>query len=245
MISLANIETAPVLSGTVTTLWRRMNRQCDYPNCSRPAASAFTRLCATHKARKRRHGAPDQQRISKRDLAPYVRRVRARKEKNTQNPIWKALEGRWEAVLAHSRQIISDYHSGRAGLRYERRAAVEALKVAEAASPAAVVETFLAMVMMMQLDPRRFPTDEGFRAQVVRRVRVLSDMCFGEGWSQETQRVKRYYRDVPPRTVKVLWAWLLHAFGDAAVRVASLEKRDIERELAAAQAERNALDELT
>lgn len=222
-----------------------MNYQCSYPNCRRPAASAYTRLCTAHKARKRRHGAPNQQRISKKDLAPYIRRVRARIEKNSQNPIWKALEGRWEAVLAHSRKIISDYHSGRVGQRYERRAAVEALKVGEVASPAAVVETFLAMVMMMQLEPRRFPTDEGFRAQTVRRVRALSDMCFGEGWSQQTQRVKRYYRDVPPRATKVLWAWLLHAFGDAAVKVASLEKREIESELEAAQAERRKIAELT
>lgn len=221
-----------------------MKYECSYPNCRRPAASAYTRLCAAHKARKRRHGAPNQQRISNKDLAPYIRRVRARIEKNSQSAVWGILEGRWEAVVAHSRRIISEYHKGRPGNRFERRAAVEALKVADAASPAAVVETFIAMAMMMQLEPRRFPTDEGFRAQVVRRVRALSDMCFGEGWSQRTQRVKRYYRDVPPRATHVLWSWLLQAFSDAAVKLVSLEMKDIDAEQAKGKAERNAMEAL-
>lgn len=221
-----------------------MNYQCSYLNCRRPAASAYTRLCTAHKARKRRHGAPSQQRISKKDLAPYIQRVRARVEKNQQSPVWATLEGRWEAILAHSRRIIADYHSGRPGSRYERRAAVEALKVADAASPSSVFETFFAMVLMMQIEPRRFPTDEGFRAQAVRQVRCLSDMCFGEGWSQRTQRVKRYYRDVPPKAVHIMWSWLLQAFGDAAAQLVSLEKQDVENEQMRRNSERRALEAL-
>lgn len=218
--------------------------ECSVSTCRSPAASAYTRLCPIHKVRKRRHGSPDQQRVSKKDLAPYIRRVKARIDKNPQSPVWGTLEARWGTVLAHSRRIVADYHAGCVSVKHERRAAVEALKVGDATRPMAVTETVLAMVMMLHMEPRRFPTDEGFRAQLVRQVRSLSGLCFGQGWSQQTGRVKHYYRDVPPRAVKVLWGWLLEAFGDAAVRVAMLEIRDIEVEQAAKQAQIAALGSL-
>jgi hypothetical protein len=221
-----------------------MNRTCRVRGCGLPAASRFAAHCTVHKARIRRHGAADQQGITKADLAPHLKRVRSRIEKNQHNPAWITLDARWSAIVDRARQIETAYFAGRPGHRDERQAAHEVAKLAADVEPRAVVETVLAVVMMLEMEPRRFRTDAAFRTQLVRRVRALTDVNFGERYHHATGRVKRVYRDLSPRAAAILGQWLVEALGGAGMHVAQLERREMEQKAQEQEAFRAALREL-
>jgi hypothetical protein len=217
---------------------------CRVPGCGQPAASRFAAYCSVHKARMRRHGAVDQQGVSKADLAPYLKRVRARINKNEYSPVWTTLDARWRAVEDHAEQLLAAYYAGRPGPRDERQAAHEVRKLAADVEARAVVETALAVVMMMEMEPRRFRTDAAFRSQLVRRVRALTDVNFGERYDHHTGRVKRVYRDLAPRASAILGQWLVETLGSAGLHVARLERKEMEEKAQEREAFHTALREL-
>ena len=55
-------------------------------------------------------------------------------------------------------------------------------------------------LMLEQEEPRRFRSDDGFRFQLARRVRALTDVNQGTWYDHWAQRVKRVYRDTAPKT---------------------------------------------
>jgi hypothetical protein len=130
----------------------------------RPPANPYT---ARHQSRLRRQGDVAQEAISKAELKTYLKRVRQRIAKNPDSPAWGQLEARWLAVVEHAKGIVAASRAGKAGVRYERKAAEEILKIAAVATPRDVIETTLAMSMMEELDRRRFRSDPGFRFQLV------------------------------------------------------------------------------
>lgn len=221
-----------------------MNRICRVRGCGIPAASRFAAHCSVHKARIRRHGAADQQGITKADLAPYLKRVRSRIEKNQSNPAWVTLDDRWRTIVGRARQIEAAFFAGRPGRRDERQAAHEVVKLADDVEARAVVEMVLAVVVMLEMEPRRFRTDASFRTQLVRRVRALTDMNFGERYHHATGKVKRVYRDLAPRATAILGQWLVEALGGAGLHVAQLERREMEQTAQEQEALRAALREL-
>jgi hypothetical protein len=185
-----------------------------------------------------------QKAISKAELKTYLKRVRQRIAKNPDNPTWGQLEARWLAVVEHAKGIVGAFQSGKAGIRYVRKAADEVIKVAEVATPRDVVETVLAMCMMEELDRRRFRSDPGFRFQLVRRVRALTEMHAGERYDHRSGRVRRVYPELTPRAVATIGQWLAGMIGAAGVHVARLEVRDIEKAKQERQALWGALGEL-
>src|SRR4051812_48115314 len=152
-----------------------MPRICRAPGCAAETSSRYSPFCQRHRARLRRHGSVDQRAVTKADLKGYLKRVRARIEKNPDSPAWSALEGRWEALQQHAREVEAYFQSGRAGPRYERRAAHEVMKLGQAVEAREVIVTALAMWVLQELEPRRFKSDAAFRSQLIRRVRGLSD----------------------------------------------------------------------
>src|SRR5215212_5867503 len=220
-----------VSQGTATRSWGTMKRTCRVPGCGAETASRFSLYCRNHKARIRRHGAVNQTGITSADLKPYLVRVRRRIKKNAASPAWGQLDGRWLTVVDHARDVVSAANAGRAGPGYERTAAYEVLKLAEAVKPREVVETALAMFMMQELEPQRFRSDAGFRFQLVRRVRALGDVNVGEYFDDETGRMKRVYRELSPRALVVMGEWLAAALGAAGVHLGRLELADQEKQL--------------
>jgi len=207
-----------------------MKRTCRAPGCDAEVSSRYSPYCRNHRARLRRHGAVEQQGITSADLKPYLARVRARIEKNPESAAWGQLDRRWLAVVDHARSVIAYFESGKAGQRYERKAAHEVIKITDATTPRDVVETVLAMFMMQELEPRRFRTDAAFRFQLVRRVRALADMSAGQYYDHKTNKVRRVYRELSPRAMAVIGQWLAEALGVAGVHLARLEQRDEERQ---------------
>lgn len=213
-----------------------MPRLCRVAGCCSPASSRYSIYCHTHRTRFRRHGAVDQEAVTKADLKPYRRLVEARIERNRESPLWDQLDARWVALSDHARSLL-----GPTGtiFRYERQAAHELLKLDSAVSSREVVLTTLAMFLMQELEPRRFMSDRAFRTQLVRRVRGLTDLNAGSWFDHRTNKTKRAYRDVSPRATAVLGQWLAEALGGAGLYLARLEQSEIQKK----QAEINSVHE--
>jgi hypothetical protein len=100
------------------------------------------------------------------------------------------------------------------------------------------------MFVMLEMDGRRFPTDTGFRAQLVRRVLRLTELNSTVYLDRTTGHLKRTYKDLQPRVMSVLGTWLAESFGVAGMHLGKLELRDIEAGKNDKQELYAALDEL-
>lgn len=179
------------------------------------------------------------------ELAPYVKRVRARIEKNADSPAWNLLAERWGALIDHAKAHEQECQTGRPFNRHERDALCEALRVALHVEPEAVMATAIAAFMMQEEQPRRFKSDRAFLFQLARRVRALTDINAGTYWDHKAQRVKRVYRDVAPRTLEQFGRIVSETFGAAGIFVARLEQREADEKSQQQAALHEALEALT
>lgn len=206
-----------------------MTRICRAPGCAAETSSRYSHYCGTHRGRLRRQGAVDQQAITKTELASYQRLVEARIERNPDNAAWDRLDDAWMGVVGHAKGVLAAEKQGRAGVRHERLAAREVLTLADAVPARAVVVCTLAMFVMLEMEPRRFRTDDAFRTQLARRVRRLTEANAAHYFDPAADKGKRVYRDVAPRAAKVFARWLADALGGAGLHLGHLELRDIEK----------------
>ena len=204
-----------------------MSRLCAVPTCS-STTSGYSIHCEAHKRTLSRHGHPEQTSVSSIELKPYLARVAARKSKNPENPAWTLLQRRWEALTAHAQATVDQFSSGTPGLSYERQAAQQLVVLRDAVSAESVIDVSLAMLAFGEDRPTRFKSDRAFGFQLTRRVRRLADVNTGSHWSTAEGRMKRTYRDLPPRVLHCLAESLKVAFGVAGIRLAELDKRDAE-----------------
>lgn len=221
-----------------------MPRTCRATGCNNPTDSRYAVFCTAHKVRLRRHGAVDQAGITEAVLSPYRSLVQARVKRNEGSPLWGQLEARWGTVVAHGQGIKAAFERREAGIAFERRAADEVVKLGTEVEARKVVETALALFILREDQPRRFRSDAGFRAQLVRRVRALTDVNAGTYWDDKAGKVRRVYRDMPPRAVVVMGQWLAEAFGGAGMHLAKLEERDRQEKARETQELHVALEEL-
>lgn len=201
---------------------------CHAPGCHEEA-TGFSTLCVHHKQAQRRHGDALQTSITVHELRPYVARVKAREARNKGSELWDILAARWEALVGHSRGIVERYASGAPGIRHERMAAQQVTTLAGAVPADKVVRTALAMYLLAQDRPTRFLSERGFRFELVRRVRGLSDVNAGTYYDHKAGRSRRVYRDLPPRVTDVMGAWLAEAFGGAGLVLASKEREEAQK----------------
>jgi len=89
-----------------------------------------------------------------------------------------------------------------------------------------VIDTALAMFLLWEQSPHRFMSDKAFNFQLARRVRGLADANSSSSYSAKEGRIKRTYRDTPPRVLNCLAESLKVAFGIAGMRLAELERLD-------------------
>ena len=201
---------------------------CRAPGCG-ARTTRYGQFCSAHKSAKRRHGHPEQKAVTVTQLRPYLKLVRARIKRNESNPVWTLFEDRWRAVVQHAEGILEIYFSGEAGQGHKVRAAVELKKLADDVPPRAILETVCALFVMQELDPRRFRSDDAFRAQLVRRVRSLTDVNAGEWTDRSTGRRKRAYRELPPKSWMIMSSWIVQAYGRIAIHLSKLEQQDASR----------------
>jgi hypothetical protein len=165
--------------------------------------------------------------VTKTELGHYFEFVRKRKQRNPASALWKTVEGRWAGLVKHARGVTGEFYRGRAMVRHEVQACDAIVKVAENVEAPVVVETALGMYLMLELDPRRFLSDQAFRFQLVRRVRGLTEVNAGEWYDHKTGKTKRAYRDLSPRTTAIMADLLVQTFGAPGVMLAKREAEDL------------------
>src|SRR6478672_1056542 len=139
-----------------------MRRPCRASGCPSPAASSLAAHCSPHRSTLRRHGAVNQRAVTKAHLWPYLNRVQKHICKNPESIAWVILDERWRVLVDHAREVLAKFASGRGGVHWEELAAQEVVKLAGDVPARTVVEVTTAMVMMGEMEPGRFKSDNAF-----------------------------------------------------------------------------------
>lgn len=135
---------------------------------------------------------------------------------------------RLAAFTDTARQEVEASLVGRPMNRHHRRLYQELAKLADAVEFSETMETALAMFLLWEREPRAFASDRGFRFQLVRRLRGLTDLNAGTWFDAETEKekAKRAYRELPPKAADLMAVELLEFFARAAGHVIRLERED-------------------
>lgn len=208
-----------------------MNRTCKATGCANRAASRYGNYCHSHRSRLRRHGALNQNAITKADLKVYRQLVRERIEKNKDKALWDKLKAVWRAVIEDAQAVVERWRKGVPMANYNRVTAFELVKLSNAVEPDEVIETVLAMYLLQDQEPRKIRTDKAFLTQMVRRVRGLTSLNAGTWTDNATGKSKTAYRELSPKAVEGIGKKLATAFGPAGIALAKLERRDHERRM--------------
>jgi hypothetical protein len=201
-----------------------MTKHCAVAGCT-SMTIGYSRLCRSHRATQVRHGHPLQTGVTGFELRPHLRMVESRQAKSPESPAWAIIKERWSRVVEQARQTIGLYASGMPSVRHQVQAAEQVRSIADVVPPDRVMQTALAMFLMLDAEPRRFRSDQAFTHQLVRMVRKLAPTSHGSYWDPKTRRAKKVYRDLPPRTAAVLAPQLVEAFGAAGLQLAGVERR--------------------
>jgi len=202
-----------------------MTKRCAALHCAEPVAG-YSTLCESHKRTLQRHGHALQKGITVLELKPFQDRIQARRAKNPANPTWELLEGRWEALTAHAKATLDAHAKGSTAISYERQTAEQLGTLRTTVPVDVVIDTALAMFLLWEQSPHRFMSDKAFNFQLARRVRGLAEANSGSHYSAKEGRIKRTYKDTPPRVLDCLAESLKVAFGIAGMRLAELERLD-------------------
>lgn len=203
-----------------------MTRPCQVPGCAAMRGSrTFSPYCQAHRATLRRHGHPEQAAVTLRHLAPYMATVRATMRANPDADFWTILRQRWDLMLSFARAAVAERESGRAHNGTEAKAGDLLLKVAAVVEFEKAAEVLLAVVIFEDRHRSAIKSDKALRFLLVRRLRHLAPMSKGSWYSNKTKRVHKVYRDLAPKVVEVIGAWLLEVFGLAGRLVAAEHDR--------------------
>jgi hypothetical protein len=204
-------------------------------------ARRFATLCNAHKSRERRHGDAQQRGILTAYLEPFLRTIDRRRNDTAGAALWGLLEARWAALVGDCQRTLAAAQRGAVMSRWDRLAAAELVRVADAADVTEVWRTAAAMVLMREVEPHRFRSDRAFLVQMGRRVRHLAGCNVGVYWNSRDGRPKHVYRDPNPKTAARVGQMLADAFGAVGVTLAREGHVEAEREAEDERAFRAAL----
>jgi hypothetical protein len=202
-----------------------LKRLCEMTGCG-TCAAGYGNLCEKHKARRRRHGSPDQQTIRKADLKPFVAEVHGWIDANPDNRTWQIAEERWTIFVANLHMVERKYHTP------TRQAVEEVRRIARSVPARDVAVTVLAMYLMLYSEQWRFKTEAGFRAELVRRVRSLCSLNTGSWTATTLGKPKKALNEIPPLVSQIMSGWLVELLGQAGVYLARKSKEKIEEKAA-------------
>jgi hypothetical protein len=89
----------------------------------------------------------------------------------------------------------------------------EVVTLGDAVSAREVVVCTLAMFVMWEMEPHKFRSDDGFRMQLARRVRRLTEANAAHCFDHIAGKSKRVYRDPRRGAAKVFGGWLAGTLG--------------------------------
>jgi hypothetical protein len=107
-----------------------------------------------------------------------------------------------------------------------RQAAQEIVNLADHVPGTEILRTVCAIYLLQVRWPQRFQSDEAFLHQLVRRCRGLTEANAGTWYDGATGKVKRAYRDLPPKTVLVMGRLIAEVLGVVGIKVAQLDRQN-------------------
>lgn len=201
-------------------------------------AKGFSTYCEYHKRNVSRHGHPLQKGITKADLKPYVKEVRAYLADNHPDKSKAVLEGIWDRTVKEAQRFLDMADRGRPFVGYEMEANQAILSLSREQDAETIAVTLIAMGVWYEEDPHFWKYDEGFRFQAVRMLLRLNPREASYQWRNGKMQ-RSSYRQIPPRVMQYLWG-IVHSTGliaygfgivkhKAKAKAALLEKQRQER----------------
>ncbi|MCE1237985.1 MAG: hypothetical protein LWW93_16675 [Hyphomicrobiales bacterium] len=148
------------------------------------------------------------------------------------------------ATIARSgvyRVPFGDPSSDRRATSVELEAARRFLTTAARTTPEKVVDLVIGLTILRTLKPETFEDDRAFRFLIARRF-------FGLSTSNAARHVvskSTTYKTFHPDLMLAIAGWLWAAFGEVAVRIADMEKAEMEEAMADDERLRRSLDALS
>ncbi|MEW6640647.1 MAG: hypothetical protein AB1586_09100 [Pseudomonadota bacterium] len=156
-------------------------------------------------------------------LKPFIDKVQARIAKQPDAKLWSICDQRWEIATSTCRT-----NPPATWLRHVRAGNKELVRLADTVSGRDVAVTTIAMYLLQAHDPGLFKSEAGFRRQLVRRVRSLSNGSFSRWNGASDGRQRRAMKELEPRAAEYLSNLLVMLFGAAGLKVVRLEQREEE-----------------
>jgi hypothetical protein len=85
------------------------------------------------------------------------------------------------------------------------------------------------MHIMRHYDPRKFPSDAGFEAQVVRQVRSLHGIAMGRTVTLATGKERGWYKTLPIQTTQAIASLLRDSYAKFVAHIMASEQREQDR----------------
>jgi hypothetical protein len=216
---------------------------CSVSGCGLKA-EGYSPLCNTHKRAFQRHGHPLMDGVEAGELKSYRQRITQRIKRNPNSPVWGMLKANWAALVEYSRASQARIYQGEPYNRNEARAHQEVIKLGDTVAADDIANVVMALYLLQHERRARFPSDDAFVFQMVRRVMRLTDVNVGISHNHRTGRAVRVYRDLPPRVTKRLGAMLVAVYGQAGLYLAALEAAEMGQATAKAVKLNEALEAL-
>lgn len=204
-------------------------KECSVQGCTKPAGNQFGAMCEQHRQRQRRHGDARQESIRATEIKPCVERVEKIVERDKSGKISAGLDKLVEILTDYCEGIVSDFEHGRPMNQHKVQAAREILTVFREFSPLQCAGVVAGMHLYMHENPHRFSTDRGFTFELVRQFRSISDANVGFYDKSGSGKVKRAYKEIPPRTIGQLGYILVDGYKTFVALVRRHEIRQAER----------------
>lgn len=150
--------------------------------------------------------------------------------------MWERQIGGLPAVLGQrpcvgrAEDATADYHLARLMNKHKAQAAREFPTALRDLTPAQCASVVAGMYLYLDQNPHKFVSDQGFTFELVRRFRSISDANIGFYEDGSSGRVRRAYREIPPRTIEQLGVMLIEGFKRFVTHVSWLERGKMERE---------------
>ena len=212
---------------------------CRAPNCKTKTRSGLGQWCEYHRQRRRRHGEATQQGIRKQELAPFVKVAQRIVARDSSGRVETALREIHTILTDHVRSVAVDADRGAWVPKWTARAAREMLKVLVETPPLQCACTVAGVFLLREHQPYLFVSERAFRFELVRHFHKLVATAWGSYYDEKAGRVKKTYRDLPPRTVPEIGATLIEGYARFVGHVLRVDQRERVRGLAV----KTALDE--
>jgi hypothetical protein len=108
-------------------------------------------------------------------------------------------------------------------------ACAEILKVCTTADPEEIALTIAGMHIMRHYDPRKFSSDAGFDAQVVRQVRSLHGIAMGRTVTLATGKERGWFKTLSIQTTQTIAALFREAYARFVAHIMTSEQREQDR----------------